>query len=177
MVSNYRPISILLVVSKVTEKWVAEQFKNYLNLGHTPLHPMQFGFRTNHSTETANCFLLENIKLKLDKGGIVGAVFLDLKKAFDTVNHQILLSKLSSYNFSDEAMKWMESYLTNRKQCVHIGNSYSSYLDCNIGVPQGSVLGPILFSLYINTSLQFVNLLIYNIQCMHTILYNILYYA
>ncbi len=77
-------------------------------------------------------------------------MFLDLKKAFDTVNHQTLLSKLSFFNFSEEAMKWMESYLTNRKQSGHIGNSYSSCLDCNICVPQGSVLGPILFSLYIN---------------------------
>ena len=110
---------------------------------------MQFGFRTNHFTETANCFFLENIKSKLDGGGVVGAVFLDLMKAFDTVNHQILLAKLSNFDFSADVIKWMESYLTNRKQSVHIGNSYSSYLDCNIGVPQGSVLGPILFSLYI----------------------------
>jgi hypothetical protein len=81
----------------VSEKWVAEQLKIHLNLG---LHPMQFGFCTNHSTETANCFLLENIKSQLDGGGIVGALFFDLKKAFDTVNHQTLLAKLSYFNFS-----------------------------------------------------------------------------
>ena len=86
MVSNYSPISVLSVISKVSEKWVAEQLKSCLNFGHDPLHPMQFGFRTNHYTETANCFFLENIKSKLDGGGVVGAVFLDLKKAFDTVN-------------------------------------------------------------------------------------------
>jgi sarcosine oxidase/L-pipecolate oxidase len=95
MVSNYKPISILLVLSKVSEKWVAEHLKTLLNLGHNPLHPMQFGFCTNHSTETANCFLLENIKSQLDGGGIVGALFFDLKKAFDTVNHQTLLSSLA----------------------------------------------------------------------------------
>lgn len=76
--------------------------------------------------------------------------FLDLKKAFDTVNHEVLLSKLSFFNFSTETIKWMNSYLTNRKQSVHIGNTQSTYLNCNIGVPQGSILGPILFSLSIN---------------------------
>ena len=149
-VSNYRPISILPVVSKVAEKWVAKQLTTHLNTGHTPLHPLQFGFRANHSTETANCYFLEGIKSRLDKGGIVGAVFLDLKKAFDTVDSQVLLSKLSFFNFSNEAVKWFKSYLTNRKQSVRIGKSQSTYRDCNIGVPQGSILGPILFSLYIN---------------------------
>ncbi len=75
--SEVRKIITSLKNWKMAEKWVAEQLKNHLNLGHTPLHPMQFGFRTNQSTETANCFLLENIMSKLDKGGIVGAVFLD----------------------------------------------------------------------------------------------------
>ena len=70
------------MISKVCEKWVAEQLTAHLNLGNTPLHPMQFGFCANHSTETANCYFLENVKSKLDRGGVVGAVFLDLKKAF-----------------------------------------------------------------------------------------------
>ena len=149
-VGNYKPISILPVVSKVAEKWVAKQMTEHLNMGHFPLHPMQFGFRNNHSTETANGYFIENFKAKLDGGGVVGAVFLDLKKAFDTVNHNVLLSKLTLFNFSTDAIKWINSYLTNRQQCVRIGNTQSSYLTCNIGVPQGSILGPIFFSPYIN---------------------------
>lgn len=142
--------SILPTVAKVAEKWVAKQLSTYLNEGHTPLHSMQFGFRSNHSTETANCYLLQNMKSKLDGGGVIGAVFLDLKQAFDTVNHEVLLSKLTLFNFSVEAIKWMTYYLANRKQSVRLGNSQSVYQNCNIGVPQGSILGPILFSLYIN---------------------------
>ena len=84
-VCNYRPISILPVVSKVVEKVVTEQLVSHLS--YNLLHPMQFGFRTNYSTETACCYLVEGIMAKLDKGGIVRAVFLDLQKAFDTVNH------------------------------------------------------------------------------------------
>ena len=111
--SNYRPISILPTVSKVAEKIVAEQITCHLNNSYFTLHPMQFGFRANYSTETANCFLIEKIKSLLDKGGIVGAVFLDVKKAFDTVNHRILMSKLASFNFCSDTLKWIESYLSN----------------------------------------------------------------
>lgn len=89
-ISNYRPISILPSVSKIAEKWISEQITFHLNATSFTLHPMQFGFRKHHSTETANCFLLENIKSKLDQGGVVGAVFLDLKKAFETVDHEFL---------------------------------------------------------------------------------------
>ena len=148
--SNYRPISILPIVSKVAEKWVNKQLIKHLNLGDTPLHPMQFGFRANHSTETAICMFLETVKSLLDKNALVGAVFLDLKKAFDSVNHQVLLSRLTRFNFSKNTMKWFASYLSERKQYVTVDGVKSTSLQCNIGVPQGSVLGPVLFSLFIN---------------------------
>jgi hypothetical protein len=96
-VSNYRPISILHVVSKVAEKCIAEQLIAHLNNSHFTLHSMQFGFRAKHSTETANCFLLENVQSKMDKWGVVRAIFLDLRKAFDTVNHKVLITKVQLF--------------------------------------------------------------------------------
>ncbi len=84
-VTNCRPISILPVISKVIERVICNQLVEHLNLSHFPLHPMQFGFRAHHSTETANCYFVEQIKSSLDRGGVVGAVFLDLKKSFDTL--------------------------------------------------------------------------------------------
>lgn len=111
---------------------------------------MQFGFRPNHSTESANCFLIEQIKYLLDKSPCVGAVFLDLKKAFDTVNHQVLLTKLTHFNFSTDAISWFQSYLSNRTQCVNIEGVKSPSISNHVGVPQGSILGPLLFSMYIN---------------------------
>lgn len=148
--SNYRPISISPTISKVAEKWISEQIITHLNTSSFLLHPMQFGFRKHHSTETANCFLLENIKAKLDKGGVVGAIYLDLKKAFDTVNHDILIAKLTKFNFSPSVITQIKSYLAERKQCVRIGDKISQIVKNCVGVPQGSTLGPLLFSLYIN---------------------------
>ena len=149
-ISNYRPISILPVVSKVAEKWIAKLLNKHLNNGHPLLHPMQFGFRQYHSTETANCVFIETVKSLLDKTICVGAVFLDLKKAFDTVDHRTLLSKLTHFNFAENALDWFQSYLSNRRQSVSVGGTNSSYLECSAGVPQGSILGPVLFSVYIN---------------------------
>ena len=148
-VSNYRPISILPAISKVVEKAVAEQLVAHLNKENL-LHPMQFGFRANHSTETACCYFLEVIKSSLDKGGVVGALFLDLRKAFDTVNHSVLLSKLSSFKLSVDVLNWIQSYLVDRSQCVRIDDKTSPLKACGLGVPQGSILGPLLFSAYIN---------------------------
>lgn len=147
---NYRPISILPMASKLIEKCVTEQLVTHLNQSPHNLHEMQFGFRKHYSTEMAECFLLEKIKHSVDKGGVVGAVFLDLKKAFDPVNHRILLNKLSQCSVSPRTVKWLESYLSERKQCVKVNNSISAICNNELGRPQGSALSPLLFSLYIN---------------------------
>ena len=149
VVSNYRPISILSAISKVIEKVVAEQLAAHLDL-KSFLHPMQFGFRKKHSTESACCYFLEEIKTSLDQGGVVGAVFLDLRKAFDTVNHEVLLHKLKNYEVSINVHNWVKSYLSGRHQCVRVNGTLSPFLASTLGVPQGSILGPLLFCLYIN---------------------------
>lgn len=149
-VTNYRPISILPVVSKVAERCVADQLLAHLNNTPYRLHPMQFGFRANHSTDTATRFFIESVKSKIDKGGVVGAIFLDLKKAFDTINHHVLLAKLSQFNVSLHTINWVKSYLEHRTQAVRCNNKLSPHLNCDVGVPQGSILGPLLFSIYIN---------------------------
>ena len=147
---NYRPVSILPTLSKVVEKVIAKQLINHLNYGHHLLDPMQFGFRPKHSTLSALCYFVEQLKGMLDKGGVVGAVFIDLKRAFDTVNHNILLSKLSNFNVTQKTVDFVASYLCNRNHCTRIKGKTSSSLACSIGVPQGSILGPLLFSIYIN---------------------------
>lgn len=143
-ISKYRPISILPVFSKVVEKVVAEQLK------HLESEGLQFSFRTNHSTETAFCFFLDSLKASLDKAEVVGAVFLDLHKAFHTVNLAVLLSKLTQFKLSIDTLIWLKSYLGGSSHCVHSNNAVSRLAACTIGVPQGSVLGLLLFSLYIN---------------------------
>uniref|UniRef100_A0A8C2IBW3 Reverse transcriptase domain-containing protein n=1 Tax=Cyprinus carpio TaxID=7962 RepID=A0A8C2IBW3_CYPCA len=148
--SNYRPISILPIVSKVAEKLMAAQITNYLNNSSFALHPMQFGFRANFSTEMANCYFTEKVKSLLDKGRVVGVVFLDLRRAFDTVNHRILMFKLLGFNFSLDTIRWIESYLAGHPQYVSIQNYKSAPISISTGVPQGSILGPLLFMLYVN---------------------------
>ena len=121
--SNYRPITILPVLSKVFEKAVHSQLYNYIQTNNL-LSANQFGFRPGRSTDVALTQLTENILDRLDNGLVTGAVFLDLKKAFDTVNHELSLSKLKSVGLDTTAAEWFESYLCNREQVVSVNNCF-----------------------------------------------------
>ncbi len=110
----------------------------------------QSGFRKSHSTDTSLLYLTDFIRRQIDEGKMCGMVLLDLQKAFDTVNHSILLEKLSAMCFSSKVIAWFNSYLTERVQRVEIDGALSEETLAKNGVPQGSVLGPLLFLLYIN---------------------------
>ena len=141
---NYRPISILPILSKILEKAVFHQLHSYLS-ENSLLSPYQSGFRVNHSTQLAVTFFTDKIRGHMDKGLLTGAVFIDLKKAFDTVPYDGLLNKLFRYGIQDQPLSWFQSYLTNRTQSVSIGNHRSSAAYISSGVPQGSVSGALLF--------------------------------
>ena len=114
------------------------------------LHSLRFGFRTKHSTLHALISLTESVKQTIDEGMLGCGVFIDLQKAFDTVNHSILLQKLQHYGVRGTALNWFSSYLTDRKQYVSVNGHTSDNLKITCGVPHGSVLGPLLFLIYIN---------------------------
>ena len=147
--SNYRPISLLSCFHKLFEKIVKIQLTNYLNK-HNIFYKYQFGFRKSHSTNLAIVEVIDKIYANLNQNNIGLGIFLDLKKAFDTVNHEILLYKLEHYGIKGNALKWFVSYLSNRRQCTKVNGKLSSEEAVECGVPQGSVLGPLLFILYIN---------------------------
>ncbi len=149
--NNYRPISKLSVIAKILESIVSEQLKEFL-VSNSILSRFQSGFRKNHSTVTATMKVLNDITCALDNGRSCAAVFIDLTKAFDTVNHGILLSRLYSIGLSETALGWIRNYLKNRCQRVQIKGSISDSLSIESGVPQGSILGPLLFT-YILTIL------------------------
>ena len=149
-VSNYRPISVLPILSKILERVVHDQLYNYLTCNNI-LHPCQSGFRCNHSTSTTLIDVTDHILSNMNEGKVTGAIFLDLKKAFDTVSHRLLLKKLHSYGITGHTLQWFESYLKNRSQAVNINSTLSDFKDINIGIPQGSILGPLLFIVFVNS--------------------------
>ena len=141
---NYRPISILPNLSKLIEKHVHDSFMSYLTK-HLLLHPNQSGFRQKHSCETALISLTDKWLQALDQGKIIGSVFVDFRKAFDMVDHEILLKKLKIYQCDEKTIRWFTSYLSERTQHVYINNVLSEPETIRYGVPQGSILGPLLF--------------------------------
>ena len=147
--TNYRPISILPIFSKFFEKIMYTRLEHHLKQ-HKILSPYQFGFRKNHSTSMAVIQFTEKVYDIIENRKFAIATFLDLSKAFDLVNHSFLLQKLTHYGIRGIANDWINSYLENRKQFVHYNNTQSSMLNITCGVPQGSILGPLLFILYIN---------------------------
>ena len=144
---NYRPVSILGVISKVFERIMQQQMNVFVN---EILSPSLCGYRKGYSPQYALLAMIEKLKTALDHKKFAGCVMMDLSKAFDTINHDLLIAKLNAYGFSNEALKIMNSYLSDRLQRVKINTSFSSWEKLLTGVPQGSILGPILFNIYIN---------------------------
>lgn len=148
-IKNYRPISILPSLSKLIEHLFVKRLNAYLSKFNV-IKPSQFGFRHGSSTNHALLSLTDFIKHSIDSGNFSGSVFLDLTKAFDTLNHSILFNKLDSYGITGPPLNFLKSYLFNRQNVVFTGGSYSNTKITNQGVPQGSILGPLLFIIYIN---------------------------
>ena len=147
--SNYRPISVLPFMSRLFEKLIFNQFNEYLDANKS-LYEHQSGFRLLHSVATALLASTNDWYLNIDNGKYTGLIFIDLKKAFDTVDHKILLKKLKMYGVTGLEHDWFTSYLDNRKQFCRVDGTSSGVRGINCGVPQGSCLGPLLFLIYIN---------------------------
>ena len=149
ILDNYRPVSLLPAFSKIFEKVAHIQLYNYLK-NNKHFFKSQYGFREDHSTELAALELVDHLQAELDKKNIPIAIYMDLSKAFDTLDHTILLHKLRYYGVKGSALSWFNSYLSNRYQYVEINGIKSSLQSLSTGVPQGSVLGPLLFLVYMN---------------------------
>ena len=150
ILKNYRPVSNLTFISKLIEKVVAKQIISHLTK-HDLLEKFQSAYRPLHSTETALLRVSNDILRAIDNKKCVFLVLLDLSAAFDTIDHDILFKRLQyQLGINGTALQWLKSYLTNRTQCISINGEKSASKQLTCGVPQGSVLGPLLFSVYMS---------------------------
>jgi len=151
--NNYRPISILPVISKVFEKCVHNQIIKYLELNNL-LSSKQFGFRSKRSTELATAYFIDKIRQNMNNGKLTGVIYVDLSKAFDNISHAMILNKLPRFGISGTPQQWISSYLFGRKQQVCLKGILSPPSPITCGVPQGSILGSLLFLLIFNDSVE-----------------------
>ena len=148
-VTNYRPISVLPILSKIAERHVYDALYSFLSENDL-IYTRQSGFRPRHSTETALIKVIDDLLFNLDNDCVSGMVLIDYRKAFDMIDHTLLLKKLEVYGLSTETLQWFTSYLTNRRQLVKLGDKQSNLANVPHGIPQGSILGPLLFIVFIN---------------------------
>ena len=151
--SNYRPVSILPLLSKVYEKVIYNQLSDYSN---SFLNNILCGFRRAHSTQHALFKLLQSWQQVLDNGGFIGTILMDLSKAYDCIPHNLLIAKLEWYGVNKASLRLLLDYLTRRKQRTKIGSLFSSWCDINTCVPQGSILGPLLYNIFIKYFILFI---------------------
>ena len=146
---NYRPVAIVPILSKVLEKAIFLQMMTYL-VENNLLHPNHHAYRANHNTTTALIQMYDTWLEAVEAGNMAGVGFLDMSAAFDVVDHALLLQKLALYGFQEDILDWVHSYLSGRLQCVSIEGSLSRLLPVQVGVPQGSILGPLFYTLFTN---------------------------
>ena len=151
--TNYRPISTLSNFSKVFEKMIYAQINSFME---PKLSKFLAGFRAKRNTQHALLKMIETWRAILNKGNKVGAIIMDLSKAFDTLNHNLLLCKLKAYGFNKNALTFIQSYFRNRHQRTKVGDKFSKWQRISTGVPQGSIPGHLFFNIFINDIFLFI---------------------